>query len=124
MKSIKPGRGPSFMGGIFNVIGIVFGVLWMGIAIYMDAFIMIPFGLLFIAVAVFNAIYNFKNATGKNRYSQYDIVDEDEESDPFNERFGIEKRSETPAKGRYCPWCGAKNEDDYRFCKDCGKELP
>lgn len=126
MKSIKPGRGPSFMGGIIGIAVALFGVFWTVMTIVMEAWFMIPFGLIFIAIAVINTIYNFKNATGKNRYSQYDITDENEEPDPWNEHFG-ENNVETvqsKAKGRYCPYCGAKNEDNYKFCTDCGRELP
>ncbi len=126
MKSIKPGRGPSFMGGVMGVAGALFGVFWTVMAIVGGAWFMAPFGLIFIGIAVFNAIYNFKNATGKNRYSEYDITDENEEPDPWNEKFGNireeEKVSATAAK--YCPYCGVKAETDYKFCSSCGRELP
>lgn len=126
MKSIKPGRGPSFMGGVMGIAGALFGVFWTVMAIAGDAWFMAPFGLIFIGVAVYNTIYNFKNATGKNRYSEYDIVDESEEPDPWDEKFGNirkeEKVSVTAAK--YCPYCGEKAEKDYRFCSSCGRELP
>lgn len=127
MKSIKPGRGPSFMGGVMGVAGALFGVFWTVMAIAGGAWFMAPFGLIFIGVAVVQAIYNFKNATGKNRYSQYDITDENEETDPWNERFGENKdnvKITSAIKGRYCPYCGTKNEEDYKYCKDCGRELP
>ncbi len=126
MKSIKPGRGPSFMGGVMAIAGALFGVFWTVMAIAGGAWFMAPFGLIFIGIAVFNAIYNFKNATGKNRYSEYDITDENEEPDPWDERFG-EKRNEVVRenpKGKYCPYCGAKAESDFKYCADCGRELP
>ena len=115
------------MGGVMGIAGALFGVFWTVMAIAGGAWFMAPFGLIFIGVAVFNAIYNFKNATGKNRYSEYDITDENEELDPWDERFGSsesQKFSEQIKKGRYCPYCGTKNEENYKFCTDCGKELP
>ena len=87
------------------------------------------FGLIFVAIAIINTVYNFKNAKSKNRYSQYDITDEGEEPDPFNERFGgngFERWSaedETP-DSRFCPDCGAKAKEDFEFCNKCGKRLP
>ncbi len=127
MKSIKPGRGPSFMGGVMGIAGALFGVFWTVMAIAGGAWFMAPFGLIFIGVAVVQAIYNFKNATGKNRYSEYDITDGNEEPDPWNEQFGEKYKNDNvqpSVKGRYCPYCGTKNEEDYRFCSSCGRELP
>jgi len=115
------------MGGVMGIAGALFGVFWTVMAIAGGAWFMAPFGLIFIGVAVFNAIYNFKNATGKNRYSQYDITDENEELDPWDERFGrnnTDKQTGSTVNGRYCPYCGTKNEDDYKYCTDCGRELP
>ena len=115
------------MGGVMGIAGALFGVFWTVMAIAGGAWFMAPFGLIFIGVAVFNTIYNFKNATGKNRYSQYDITDEDEEPDPLNERFGNDNGSENfqcNEKGRYCPYCGAKNEENYKYCTVCGEKLP
>ncbi len=126
MKSIKPGRGPSFMGGVMGIAVALFGVFWTVMAIAGGAWIMVPFGLIFVGIAVFNTVYNFKNATGKNRYSEYDITEDGEEPDPWDERFG-EKRNEAvqnSSKGRYCPYCGAKAESDFKYCADCGRELP
>ncbi len=127
MKSIKPGRGPSLKGGIIGIAVALFGVFWTVMAAVMGAWIMIPFGLIFIGIAVVNTIYDFKNATGKNRYSEYDITDENEEPDPWNEHFGnnnTQSFSEQIKKGRYCPYCGTKNEENYKYCTDCGRELP
>ena len=88
MKSIKPGRGPSMMGGVMSIVVGLFGVGWTIIAASIGGGFMAIFGVLFILVAIIQAVYNFKNATSENRYSEYDITDNMEESDPLNDRFG------------------------------------
>lgn len=122
MKSIKRGRGPSFRGGVGAIFAAVFGVIWIIAALAMTGGmgiigVIFPlFGLVFVGFAVFNAMYEFRNATSENRYSEYDIVDDDEEKDPLNERFGGENE--------FCPYCGTKINDDFEFCPKCGKKLP
>ncbi len=114
------------MGGIIGIAVALFGVFWTVMTIVMEAWFMIPFGLIFIAIAIINTIYNFKNATGKNRYSQYDITDSEEEPDPWNEKFGEirEEKRQPESAAKYCPYCGEKAEKDYKFCSSCGRELP
>ena len=131
MKSIKPGRGPSMMNAVGSLIGIVFGIIWTCAAASMGAPGFFPlFGLVFIGIGVANAIYSFKNATGENRYSDFDIVDSDEEPDPLNERFGSrsdpEPEVQTGEQGKfaYCPYCGARLGEDFAFCGTCGRALP
>ncbi len=128
MKSIKPGRGPSFLEGI-SLIGVaLFGIFWTILTIAGGAWFMAPFGLIFTGIAVVRAIYNFKNATGKNRYSSFDITESGEEPDPLNERFGAdyqaEEKRETDFENRFCPYCGAKLGTGFEFCSNCGKKLP
>lgn len=89
------------------------------------------FGLVFVLIAVAQAVYNFKNATGKNRYSAFDITDSREEPDPLNLRFG---QPEAPAgdagetagspESAFCPFCGTPVEADHVFCLRCGRKLP
>lgn len=140
MKSIKPGRGPSFLGGISAIFAALFGVFWVIMACAMGGWFMAPFGLIFIAIAVVNAIHSFKNATSQNRYSSFDIVDSEEEPDPLNLKYGkpvsnvVGSKSKPEQSGktedtnkpesRYCPWCGTKVDGDYVFCNHCGKKLP
>ena len=130
MKSIKPGRGPSMMNAVGSLIGIVFGIIWTCAAASMGAPGFFPlFGLVFIGIGVVNAIYSFKNATGDNRYSAYDIVDEDEEPDPLNEHFRRQCDDvppDPPADGsaRFCPYCGGPIQGDYAYCPHCGRSLP
>lgn len=123
MKSIKPGRGPSMMGGIVGIIMICIGVVWTVIAF--NAFP--PFGLFGICwtcIAVVTTVYNFKNATGENRYSQFDIVDSDEESDPLNDKYGKKTtESKDDNSKSYCPYCGNKAQNDHKFCNNCGNKL-
>jgi len=132
MKSIKPGRGPSRMTAVASVAAAVIGVIWCIGAIAMKAWFMIPFGLLFVGLAVYNAIYNHHNATSEDRYSVIDIVDSEEESDPLNEKYGRKEsleeagaNSDTPGTSvTYCPYCGKPVEGDFDFCPKCGKKLP
>lgn len=129
MKSIKPGRGPSMMGGISSILVAVFGVAWTIGALTMGAGPLFAiFGIIFIIMAAVSAVYNLKNATGKNRYSAYDITEDGEEVDPWNERFG-EKRDYNQQKvsstrSKFCPYCGVRVEGDFAYCHKCGKKLP
>jgi DNA-directed RNA polymerase subunit RPC12/RpoP/lipopolysaccharide export LptBFGC system permease protein LptF len=123
MKSIKPGRGPSGMSFIGSIVSIIFGVFWTMMAVNITAKspfgmvgVIFPlFGVLFIILGIIQAVYNYKNATGKDRYSIYDITDSHEEDDP----------SDKWIKGEaiYCPYCGAKLERDYIYCPKCGKGI-
>ena len=81
MKSVKPGRGPSFMNGVGYVAAAVFGIFWMILAGGIGApGLFVAFGAIFVLMAVAGAIYQFSNATRKNRFSAFDITDEQEEA--------------------------------------------
>ena len=64
MRSIKPGRGPSMMGGIIGIFVALFGVFWTVMAVGSGAGFMGIFGLIFVAIAVINTVYNFKKCHG------------------------------------------------------------
>ena len=129
MKSIKPGRGPSAMGGIGSVFGVLFGIVWTLAAAQMGAPVFfVLFGVLFILAGIAQAVYQFRNASGRNRYSEFDIVDSDEEPDPLDRRMHHSPEapdaSRSGTSSRFCPYCGAKVENDFEFCNQCGKKLP
>lgn len=126
MKSIKPGRGPSAMGAVGSLVGVIFGVIWMGAAASMGAPpFFLAFGVLFIIVGIVQALYHFKNATGENRFSEFDITEEGEEPDPLDRRVHDDPEPER-ADGmyRYCPYCGARFGEGFSYCGKCGRELP
>lgn len=126
MKSIKQGRGPSMMSGIVGLFMIAFGILWTVLAAQAGG-IFALFGILWTGIAVVITVYNFKNATNKNRYSVYDITDGNEEPDPLNQRFGEPQpqvQQRTGADSRFCPYCGTPVAGDFAYCNSCGKKLP
>ncbi len=128
LKSIKPGRGPSMMSGVMCIIVGIFGVIWTIGAVSMGAGpIFALFGLVFIGVAVVNAVYNFKNATSKDRFSVYDITESHEEGDPFDKYYKTEN-SDAPqndeTESNFCPYCGTKVQEAFEYCNKCGKKLP
>ena len=125
MKSVKPGRGPSFMSGIACIGAAVVGVLWTVFSGSMgapDEFT--AFGVIFVLLAIASAVYNLVNATGKNSFSVFDVTDGHEEPDPLNDRFGAPaKQSGEGRPSAFCPYCGQKLDADYKFCPHCGKGL-
>lgn len=117
------------MSGIGGIAVGVFGVIWTIAASSMGApGFFTAFGVVFVLLAIGGAIYNFLNATGKKRFSAFDITDGSEEPDPLNERFGVNDKdfhsADADGETEFCPYCGAKAEDGYRYCRKCGKELP
>lgn len=131
MKSIKPGRGPSAMGAIGSLFAALFGIFWTITAYSMGAPVFfVLFGVLFVILGLLQALYQYKNATGKNRFSAYDITDGREEPDPWAEHFS--QTDPTPSENplrpspetNYCPHCGVPVEEGFAYCPKCGSELP
>jgi len=131
MKSVKPGRSPSFMGGIGSLVSIACGIFWTIMSVSMGApFFFKLFGIVFIVFCIVYSVYYFRNAAAKNRLSTYDISDDEEAPDPldtFNNSRNERKRKHHDKNeseiGNYCPYCGSKREPDYLFCKHCGKKI-
>lgn len=133
-KSIKPGRGPSAMGAAGSVGVGIFGIFWTIMAASMGAPIFfVFFGIVFVGIAILQAIYHYKNATGKNRMSIYEITDTIDEPDPFDKFINNEQQQEMnqyqeqtshASSYSYCPYCGNKlNHNSYRYCPKCGEEI-
>lgn len=111
------------LGGIIGIFMVGFGILWTVFAAQISPVFSI-FGLLWTGIAIATTVYRFKNATGKNRYSEYDITDSSEEPDPFNERFGNYTQADFNSNSKFCPYCGTPVADDFEFCNNCGRKLP
>jgi len=139
MRSVKPGRGSSAAGAVGSVVMVLFGILWTVLAYSMTKDAPFPlvgvifplFGVIFVIMGIVQTIIHFKNATGRNRMSLYDVVDSESEPDPFNPRVrGVRKghtESHAPDHKQqgdgFCPYCGAPRQADYTFCPSCGKSL-
>lgn len=127
MKSVKPGRAPSMMGGVMSIVVGCFGVVWTIGALSIGGGAFALFGVIFIIVAVVQAVYHFRNATAKERFSSFDIVDSAEEGDPLARHFAAEQDESAPAPSSgsdFCPFCGQPASFEFKFCNKCGKELP
>ena len=84
MKSVKPGRGPSLLGGAASAIAAVIGVVWIAVAASMDAPVYFClFRVVFVGLAIAHALYDLYNATAKRRFSLFDVTEEGEEPDPL-----------------------------------------
>ena len=119
------------MNAVGSIFAAAFGVFWCVVAGAIGAWFMIPFGLLFIGLSIYTAIYHHHNATSEDRYSVIDIVDSNEESDPLNEKYGRQKHNADTETDNfhgtsvaYCPYCGKPVEGEFDFCPGCGRKLP
>lgn len=138
--SVKRGRTRSAQGVAGGIFGMIFGIIWTVGALSVGApWFFGLFGICFVAMIGYNTYISYKNATGENRYSEFDIVDMESEPDPWDEKFRGDSRefninqdcghihevgAEIKETTNFCPYCGAKTEPDFEFCKFCGRQLP
>lgn len=138
MKQIKRGRGPSFMNFIGSICIILFCSLWTIIALNTYKYLEFPTSLAFpllgiigILMGIFHAIYIFKNFSSKEKFSEYDITDDEKDSlgnfqfkNSENSKYDTDRIIKIKSKlFNYCPYCGEKLNESYNFCPDCGKKL-
>ena len=137
--SVKQGRMRSAQSAAGGIFAMIFGFIWTIAAASIGApWFFCLFGVCFIAIAGFNTYISYKNATGDNRYSEFDIVDINSEPDPWDEKFRndggnfyanksngcVDTADAEHSQSRFCPYCGTAAEADFEFCKSCGKKLP
>lgn len=130
MKSVKQGRESHFMSAVVSGLAVIFGLGWTFFVMSSGGGAFGLFGLVFVLIGILNVIRGLRGAFSKNRPSEYDIMDSDEEPDPWNERFGNRYQTtdfsanDTYGKNEFCPFCGAAVGDNFEFCNKCGKKLP
>ncbi len=113
------------------VIGVPFVIFWISKAAEMKApGFFVFFGLAVLVLLVVNIGMSFYNATSRNRISQYDITTNKEEGDPFDRLAPPPARAEdagsTSARGArsgevFCPCCGTRLDQGFKYCPRCGK---
>ena len=113
MKSIKPGRGPSLIACIMDIIIGAYCILF---SIIMFCFsggdsigiVFVLFGVISIPITVISALNHFRNAIGKGRFS----------IDPLKDRL-LNYKHEDITKGisdsSFCPYCGTKVMDNFEY---------
>ncbi len=115
------------MNGIGALAAVLFGIVWTIGVVRAGAPLIFPiFGILFVILGVVQMMYHYKNATGKNRYSLFDITED--ERDPLEERFGesrvVDHKPDQSDADGFCPYCGKGVEGSYEYCPKCGRKLP
>lgn len=115
------------------LLGVPFVIFWIVTASKSGAPVFfVFFGVAFLGFLVVQISIGFYNATSKNRISQVDITTDKEESDPFScltqkdvtqddQGTAIQ---EVIAGKTFCPFCGTKLEQAFKFCPKCGKPQP
>ena len=104
------------MGAAGSIAVVVFGIFWtiMAFVITQDSpfpvvgSIFPLFGVVFVIIGIAQGVYHYKNATGKERMSLYDITDASEEG---------------AGEKAFCPYCGQRVQADYQYCPGCGKKV-
>ena len=109
-KERKAGRAMGIGGSIY---GIVFIVIWCGIAVAMGAGFMLIFGLPMLGFMIYRLVIMIKKSKAPKEQDPWEQVQQPRT--PYE--------TPTPRKDGYCPYCGRTLEEDFSFCPGCGRRL-
>ena len=109
-KERKAGKAIGIGGSIY---GIVFMVVWCGIAAAMGAGFMLIFGVPMLIFMVYRLIVILKKSKAPK------------EKDPWEQTQPTQTHCETSESRRdgFCPYCGRQLSEDFSFCPTCGRRL-
>lgn len=134
MKSIKPGRAPSLMGGVMSLLVGLFGIVWTGRRVCVGRRRV---------RALWRDLRDHRHRAGRvplqKRCGEKPLfrIRHHRRARGAGPAFGALRRAGTDAQqgasaapegsapgSLFCPYCGAPAALDYAFCKRCGKRLP
>lgn len=98
------------------IYGIVFLLVWCGLAARMGVFIMLLFGIPMLILMCYR-LYVCIQISKEDKQKQ-----PPKEPDPWD-RPSISSAQEPPAGSGFCPYCGSSVQTDFEFCPKCGRRL-
>jgi hypothetical protein len=129
---IKPGRTVSKIGMFGGIAGILFGILWIGLALHLSSqdedttpvIFLSLFGVVFIIASIAILVFYAKSAYGKgqDRPSLVDV--EEAPEDEVGAKVAADDQAGPKQEFHYCPYCGKAINNDSIYCQHCGKKMP
>lgn len=101
--------------GIFvSVFTIAFGMFWCIMAASIGGWIMVPFGLIFVGLAIYRLAVLLKLTK-----------EEKKPREPWEapRRPREETSWENAVSANFCPYCGKKTEEKFTYCPNCGRRI-
>ena len=96
-----------------SVFGIIFLLIWCGIAVSMGAWIMLLFGIPMLGFMIFRIVVMVKKSKPEKQ------------KEPWEQPDRPQSTCETPRTqgDGFCPYCGRQVSGDFTFCPTCGRRL-
>lgn len=97
-----------------SIFVIAVGIFWCIMALSIGAVIMLPFGLLFVGLAIYRLHMMLKISKEERPREPWENHRSSTTRAPYRCNTGTEK---------YCPYCGGKTEANFTFCPNCGRRI-
>lgn len=113
-KERKAGRNMTISSTVFSLL---FSIFWCCAVVVMGAWPMLIFGLLFVGMTSYR-LYVLLQVAAKDKKKETQ-----KDAEPWERKEHIQpNQPHTFGKG-YCPYCGGKMEEGFRFCPQCGRRI-
>ena len=97
-----------------SIYGIVFMVIWCGIAAASGGWFMLIFGIPMLGFMIYRTVVMAKMSR------------KPKEKDPWEQpdrQYSYTQPQGQTAQNGFCPYCGRESQSDYVFCPKCGRRL-